>query len=138
MKPDDARHRARARSLCADIHDDDGPPERRRKEAPYDASTDRKTLQLCAQVRRALLAVIPPAFPSPLESLIVERVAPDPDATRLRVFVSVPHDCPHPVSVLDLCLRESLGRARAAVAEHIHRKHIPTIAFQLIPRETEQ
>lgn len=135
MKPKDSRRRPEARPLCADAHPDDGPSTRRRKESRDDSSDDRKTMQLCAQVRRALHGVIPLPGSSFFEGLVVEAVEADPDVTRLRVVVSVPPACAHPIPALKQRLTDMVGFIRSEVASQINRKRIPLLTFDLIPRE---
>ncbi|MEE8154619.1 MAG: hypothetical protein V3T53_06615 [Phycisphaerales bacterium] len=135
MKPNDLRKRAEARSLCADLHPDDGPPESRRKESRDESSDDRKTMQLCAQVRRALYGVIPLPGSTLFEGLVVEAVEPDPDASRLRVVISVSPSSPDPITSVHKRLTDMVGFIRSEVASQIHRKRVPILTFQLIPRE---
>ena len=136
MKPNDLRKRAEARSLCADLHPDDGPPKSRRKESRDESSDDdRKTMQLCAQVQRALYGVIPLPGSSLFEGLVVEAVEPDPDASRLRVVISVSPSCPKPITSVHKRLTDMVGFIRSEVASQIHRKRVPILTFQLIPRE---
>lgn len=137
MKPKDPRKRTEAQSLCADLHHDDGPPRSRRKESRDESSEDRKNMQLCAQVRRALHGVIPLPGSSYFEGLVVEAVEPDPDASRLRVLISVPPSSKHPISSLRKRLTDMAGFIRSEVAPQIHRKRVPVLSFQLIPREDE-
>ena len=135
MKSKDSRQRARARSLCADLHPDDGPPARRRKETRDRACDDRKTMQLCAQVRRALHGVIPVPSDPFFDGLIVETVEPDPDATRLRVVISVPPSSNRSLRDLKRRLADMTGFIRSQVAPQIHRKRVPLLTFDFIPRE---
>lgn len=130
MPSDDTRRRAAARSLCADLHSDDCPPPRR--ERRHDHTDDRKTLQLCAQVRRVLEAHIPSSLHAVLAELRVERVEPAPDATRLRVVVSPGEGTP-PAEV-HAALQALTGRFRAEIAGAITRKRVPTLSFTLEPR----
>jgi len=135
MKPKDSRKRTEARSLCADLHPDDGPPKSRRKESRDDSSDDRKAMQLSAQVRRALHGVIPLPGSTFFEGLVVEAVEPDPDATRLRVVISVPPSCAHPIPSLKRRLTDMAGFMRSEVASQISRKRVPLLTFELVPRE---
>jgi ribosome-binding factor A len=135
MNPHDAPRRADARSLCADLHPDDGPPARRRKESRPAPGQDRKTIQLCAQVRRTLLALIPSHRSPLLADLAVEAVEPDPDATRLRVVVSIPPSSTHPPAAIHAQLAALSGHFRAELAAAITRKRVPTLTFDLIPRK---
>lgn len=135
MRSKDPRKRTVARSLCADLHPDDGPPTSRRKEQRDDSSNERKTMQLCAQVRHALYGVIPLPGSPYFEGLVVEAVEPDPDATRLRVVISVPPSCAHPIASLLERLASMAGFIRSEVATQINRKRVPHLTFELIPRE---
>ena len=135
MESKDSRKHTEARSLCADLHPDDGPPESRRKESPDDTSDDRKTMQLCAQVRRALYGVIPLPGSTFFEGLVVEAVEPAPDATRLRVVISVPPSCAHPITLLKKRLTDMSGFIRSEVASQINRKRVPLLTFDMIPME---
>lgn len=137
MRSKDPRKRAEARSLCADLHPDDGPPTSRRKESRDDGSDDRKTMQLCAQVRRALHGVIPLPGSSCFEGLVVEAVEPDPDASRLRVVISVPASSERTIPSLRQRLTDMVGFIRSEVAPQIHRKRVPLLTFDLVPREGE-
>lgn len=136
MKSDDSKASAQARRLCADIHPDDGPQRPRRKESHSDSSINRKTLQLCSQVQRALYGVIP-APAGMLEGLSVEAVEPDPDASRLRVVVGVPPAYGRSPAALERWLIDSAGYIRSQVAPHIHRKRVPLLTFELLPKEVE-
>ncbi len=92
-------------------------------------------MQLCAQVRRALHGVIPLPGSSFFEGLVVEAVEADPDVTRLRVVVSVPPSCAHPIPALKQRLTDMVGFFRSEVASQINRKRVPLLTFDLIPRE---
>ena len=133
----DSRKRAEARSLCADLFPDDGSPARRRKESRADTTDDRKTMQLCAQIQRALHGVIPVPGSPMLEGLIVEAVEPNPDASTLRVVLSVPPSSAYPIASLRQRLSDMAGFIRSAVMPHIHRKRVPRLTFELIPREDD-
>lgn len=93
----------------------------------------------CSCVPRcgALHSAIPVPGSSALEDLIVEAVEPDPDATRLRVVISVPSSCDHPVATLKQRLDARVGLMRAEVAAQINRKRVPLLTISLIPREGE-
>lgn len=135
MKSKDSRKCTEARSLCADLHADDGLPNSRRKETRDDCSNDRKTMQLCAQVRRSLHGIIPLPGSSFFEGLVVEAVKPDPNATRLRVVISVPISCAHSIPLLNQRLTDMVGFMRSEVASQINRKRVPMLTFEFIPRE---
>ncbi|MFK7961896.1 MAG: ribosome-binding factor A [Phycisphaerales bacterium] len=137
MKPTNTRRRAETLSLCADLYEDDCRPPRR-GEDPDDRSDDRKTMQLCAQVRRALHGMIPcPGSPG-MDGLMVESVeADDHGPGRLHVVVSVPASCELPIPVVRQRLTAMTGYLRAEIAAQITRKRVPLLAFQLVPREDE-
>jgi ribosome-binding factor A len=94
-------------------------------------------MQLCAQVRRALHGVIPLPGVSCLEGLVVEAVEPDPDASRLRVVISVPAASGYPIAALRKRLTDMVGFIRSEVAPQIHRKRVPLLTFELVPREDD-
>ncbi len=111
---------------------DDGVPARRdfRDLSPQAAHGGRKTLQLCAQVRRALeLALVGVCADPVLQDLMVLDVRPAPDASRLEVVLQLPPDA-DPAD----CQRR-LDRARPLlvdeVAHSIHRRKVPDLAFRL-------
>lgn len=134
MPPDDAKRRAAARSLCAELYDDDCPPPRGGGRERTDPAADRKTLQLCAQVRRVLESILPSSGHAGLIDALVERVEPAPDASRLSVVVSVPPDTPHSPAAIRATLASAAGHYRAEIAAAITRKRVPTLIFELIPR----
>ncbi len=136
MKSHSCKKHAEARSLCADLHPDDGQLSiPRRREQSYDANADlRKTMQLCAQVRRALYGVIPLPGSALSEDLLVESVEPDPDSVRLKVVISVPANATLPIPALRIHLKAKLGYIRSEIAPQISRKRVPLLTFELIPR----
>ena len=136
MKAKSSGTRTDARSLCADLHPDDGPPTTRRKEQ-RDHTIDTKTLQLCAQVRRALHESLP-ALGSPFTNLIVESVEPNPDASRMLVVVSVGTLDGLTLPQVRQQLANRTGFLRAEVSRAIHRKRTPGLTLELIPREDAQ
>ena len=135
MKSKDSRKCTEAKSLCADLHPDDGQPISRGNESRDDHSDDRKTMQLCAQVRRALHGIIPLPGSSFFEGLVVEAVKPDPNASRLCVVISIPISCAHSIPALNQRLTDMVGFMRSEVASQINRKRVPMLTFEFIPRE---
>lgn len=103
------------RELCSELGPDDGQ-EPRRRDRPRDERGDIRDLRLCGEVARILSLS--------LDDVLVERVEPAPDATRLRVWVR-PED-------LDRIERQRL-RLRAAVAAAIRRKRAPDLIFAAVP-----
>jgi len=95
--------------------------------------TDRKTMQLCGQVRRTLEQVLVGELDDEvLRSLCVLNVEPAPDDSNLMVTVGpyapgVPID---PIQVLNR-LGASQGRLRTEVASAITRRKAPRLSFQV-------
>lgn len=135
------RHSARRASACADeLHADDGAAAAdelfRRTLNHYDHKEDRKTLQLCGQVRRALALAFAGDLADPvLQDGEVAAVTPAPDATRLLVSVRPPTG-----AAPDDVLRR-LGRVRGllrhAAAQAVVRKRAPELVFRVIGARAE-
>jgi ribosome-binding factor A len=93
------------------------------------ARPDRKTLQLCRQIERALVFALSETRNELLLDAQVEGVLPAPDAGHLLVQVSTRH--PKPFDVL-LALQSETPRLRTAAAEAITRRKAPELAFQIV------
>jgi hypothetical protein len=89
----------------------------------FDAASDRKTLQLCRQVYRALTVEMP--------EIAVEAVEPLGGAGQLVVRVIVPSGA-SPMEVIGR-LNQRTPMLRAAVARSINRKRVPTLTFVAVP-----
>jgi ribosome-binding factor A len=102
---------------------------------PRGRRTERKDQQLCAQVREALDVAFASAEDPILEALVVVEVAPHPDAGHLLVTLEQSWGDAAPETVRDAveAIRPDL---RHEIANSIHRKRIPTLAFQLVPAGT--
>jgi ribosome-binding factor A len=114
---------------------------------PFRNKSDRKVLQLCRQVQRAISFTLGGECRDPvLQDLVVESVTPAPDASRLAVMVYLAESAqeaeeagnPPPVSFVELL--ERLERAkplfRREVAAAITRKRAPELVFQIVrPKE---
>ncbi len=95
--------------------------------------TNRKALQLCAQVREILDYVFAWECGDPfLKGLMVTAVAPAPNASRLLVSVSLPEELADqdPAQILER-LNHARGRLRSEVAAAIHRKRVPELSFRI-------
>jgi ribosome-binding factor A len=94
---------------------------------PFDAGSDRKTLQLCRQVERAISLGLSGLSDEVLRNLVVDGVSPMGSAGHLLVRVIVPAD----VSVHDVMRRLEARSAalRAEVAASICRKRVPALSF---------
>ncbi len=97
-------------------------------------SNNRKSAQLCAQVRRALDYGLSEVLSDSTHDAYIMDVVPAPNTSHLLVLVQ-------PASSLDdaglRSLQEAIvrasGKLRTAVAETIHRRKAPTLSFQVVP-----
>jgi len=124
--------RKRLRSLCAEVHPDDGAdPRVSSRKGDSRKKPGHKALQLCRQVAEALDALLADA--APLRDLAVVEVTPAPDASRLLATLAVrtPDGPVDPAPILASLGRAS-GRLRAGVAASITRKRAPLLAFRLV------
>jgi hypothetical protein len=103
------------RELCAELGPDDGLDPRTRP-GRRDARTNIRDLRLCGEVARILSLE--------LDGIVVERVEPAPDASRLRVWIRA-EDLP--------IVERQRARLRAAVAAAIRRKRAPDLVFAVLP-----
>ena len=97
------------------------------------AQHDRRTLQMCGEVRRTLdLVMTGECDDDVLRGLYVQSVVPAPDAAHLLVTVSPldPQDATPPHTVLQH-LQIFAGKLRTAVAESINRRKAPDLMFHL-------
>jgi ribosome-binding factor A len=123
------------RDLCAHIHDDDGVDPRydKKKERGSDAARDRKTLQLCKQVRLIVSAALRGVCrDAVLQELEVVSVRPAPNASRLLVGVQWYGAglMPGRAAVLSR-LGRAKGLLRAEIAAGTSRKRVPELVFEL-------
>jgi ribosome-binding factor A len=93
---------------------------------------NRKALQLCRQVQRALGYALSGLDDDVLASLYVESVEPAPNEKHLMVTVSPLDQGIEPEEVL-VRLYRVLGRLRSEVASDIHRKRVPELSFRCLP-----
>jgi ribosome-binding factor A len=92
---------------------------------------NRKALQLCRQVQRALSYALGDCDDDVLASLYVESVEPAPNDKHLMVTVQPLELGISPVDVLAK-LQHVLGRLRAEIAADIHRKRVPELTFRCV------
>jgi ribosome-binding factor A len=129
QNPDSDLDRDLDREQFEPYHFEDG----RRRGRP-----DRKTAQLCAQVRRALSSALAELADPSLRDLLVGSVEPAPDAGRLAVRVFPSTSAPDlDTDELRRRLRALRGFLRAEVAAAIHRKRTPELDFLVTPGEVE-
>lgn len=99
-----------------------------------DRQAERKALQLCRQVERALnLALADRCAVDEISGLFVDEVSPAPDCGRLLVRVIIPAG--RSVAGVMSILRREAPHLRAEVAAAITRKRAPELAF--IPASLE-
>lgn len=115
------------------LGEDDGLDPRQffdRRTAP---TADRKTLQLCRQVARALHQVLAESPNDLLRDLVVESVVPAPNARRLMIAVSTTATLTGPSQLLAQ-LNAASPWLRAEMAAAICRKRAPELAFTVLAR----
>jgi ribosome-binding factor A len=127
--------RKRLRSLCAEVHADDGSDPRVffRKDGSK-AKSGHKARQLCQQVLEVLDALLASeGGDDRLLDLAVVAVEPAPDASRLLVTVS-PRPSPDPPEPFEILasLDRASGRLRFEVASAITRKRAPLLAYRVV------
>jgi ribosome-binding factor A len=109
-----------------------GPDEGASK--PFDPRADRKTLQLCRQVHRALmLALAGECGDEVLRDIYVDAVEPMGSASQLIVRIGLPRSIRSSMTEVFARLTERTPRLRAAVAAAICRKRVPMLSFILVP-----
>ena len=97
-------------------------------------AVDPRSLAVCAQARRALeFALGGECRDEALSDLVVVEVLPDPTVRRLRVWLRGPSDMDEADRDHVLArLAAARGFLRAQVADAIHRKRTPELAFELL------
>ena len=90
---------------------------------------DRKTLQLCRQVERALNYALGSCENDVLADLRVDSVEPAPNASHLLVTVSPLNPELRALQILPELQRAS-GYIRSEIATSIHRKRVPELSFR--------
>lgn len=116
--------------LCAQAHTDDGIDPRFLPRHPRGKVSNRKALQLCRQVERALSVALEGDV---LRELAVQSVVPAPDSSRLLVtfvYHGAESSSLHEVLAAIECHRAAF---RSAVAEAIHRKKTPELVYDVVP-----
>ena len=118
------------KSLCDEVREDDGVDPRFFKKREQTKRSDKRTWQLCAQVRRCLELAVPEiAAGRGIPFCCVHAVVPAPDASRLRVEIVTDAACRETTRV---ALRDRLGHLRQEVARSIHRKRVPELMLVVI------
>lgn len=125
-------HRA-LRSSCADVGAGDGCDPRLDRREGTGKVPNRKALQLCAQVARALAGVFADCGEDLLRDLLIESVTPAPNASRLLVTVrpAVPMESP----VVLARLEHARAKLRTETVAAIHRRRAPDLLFRVSQSE---
>jgi ribosome-binding factor A len=121
-------------SACSEIRPEDGLDPRIYFRERAEKKPNRKVLQLCSEVAKAVgFALAWESNDDLLGSLFVEAVVPAPDSGRLLVTVSSQGAQIRPELVLER-LQRVTGKLRAAVAAAVHRRRVPDLTFQVAYR----
>ena len=110
------------------------PSQRRSRRRHGSGASERKTLQLCAQVRRTLeLTLAGDVRDDVLLDLAVERVEPAPDDRRLRVVLAA-HGAAaaRPEAEVRARLEAARGLLLEELARGISRRKLPELAFEIV------
>jgi ribosome-binding factor A len=119
---------------CDRIGPEDGVDPRLQSHDASNRSQGRKALQLCRQVERTLNHLLAwDTGDERLADLIVQSVVPAPNASRLLVLVSAPGTIP--LADVLAGLARHAGRLRSAVAQSIHRRRTPELAFRIVHQD---
>jgi ribosome-binding factor A len=111
-----------------------------RSSAPIRKKSDRKAMQLCRQVLRAVehaLGIRP--LIDQLPDCLVVAVLPAPNTSQLliQVAVSTEFQGNQPDEILAV-LSAANGLIRSEVARSIHRRKTPSLIFQIVPYASPQ
>ncbi|MCC7293640.1 MAG: ribosome-binding factor A [Phycisphaerales bacterium] len=123
------------RAVCAEVYDDDGVDPRQaasRRQPSQAKKENRKTLQLCKQVARALtLSLADECMDPGFRAIQIAAVLPAPDSTHLAVCVQLDSEDNSCVpSEVIARLREAAGFFRSQIAAAIARKRVPELTFR--------
>ena len=102
----------------------------------FDPANDRKTLQLCRQVERAVsFALAGECGEEILREVMVESAHPMGGAGHLLIAIRVPVSCGTTIAQVQERLLQHSGRIRTMVARAICRKRVPVLSFVALPAE---
>lgn len=127
------QRRDELRQWCAEAGPEDGADPRDFHKRESEKPNNRKALQLCEQVRRALYWAMGTECDAPtLQCVEVVSVEPAPTSARLLVTFAVTDEG---ASVEDVSeqLGQSAGLLRAEVARSINRRKTPELIFRVVP-----
>jgi ribosome-binding factor A len=132
--PHQSPSRKRLRSLCAEVHPDDGSdPRVFFRKGGSTGRRDHKARQLCRQVLETLDSLLSGhSSDDVLQDLAVVDVEPAPDAALLLVTVTPrPSDRPPGPAEILASLERASGWLRAEVAAEITRKQAPLLVYRV-------
>ncbi len=108
--------------------------EERSSGKPFDPRTDRKTQQLCQQVKRVLTGGCDDAV---LSDVQIDSVEPVGNSSHLFVRVILLATSEESAWETLGRLNERSARLRAVIAQSISRKRVPGLSFVVVPQEAE-
>lgn len=117
-------------SSCAEVGAGDGCDPRLDRREWSAKVPNRKALQLCTQVARALMGVFAECGDDALRDLLIESVTPAPNSSRLLVTV-LPAAPIEPAVVLEH-LERARGKLRSEAVAAIHRRRAPDLLFRVL------
>ncbi len=95
---------------------------------------NRKALQLCQQVQRALYWAIGTECQDPVvRSLEIVSVEPAPNSARMLVTLGLPRGEPTPAEEVGERIGRASGLLRAEVARGINRRKVPELVYRVVP-----
>jgi ribosome-binding factor A len=120
-------------SLASEWGAEDGIDPRELPRRPHGPVTNRKALQLCRQVERALATLLAGACgDAVLRDLSVISVIPAPDSTRLLVTLTFCGPATAEPGEVLARLRRAHGLLRGEVAAAVNRRKAPELTFQVL------
>lgn len=131
--------------LCGSLGEEDTlSPREFHQKKKYKKRLGHKNLQLCEQVARTLMLVLPESKEEPIRDLVVERIRLGKNAGGLRVelqqpdfqqteFQQLSQDVVGTRELLAL-LRDQEGWLRSELANAITRKKVPRLTFEFVLR----
>lgn len=104
---------------------------RNRQPSRSPGAAQRKTLQLCRQVERALMFVLSDSEDEILRDLMIVAVEPAPNAGRLLVTTAPLYEMIDPIDATAR-LQAARGWLRCEIAASIHRRKVPDLLFRCV------
>jgi ribosome-binding factor A len=125
------RRRRFDQPLCDSYGPDDGVDPRDWAKAQWRPVRNRKALQLCRQVERALHLALAGLADPLLHDLLVSEVRLFPDSSRLLVRLGSSTATAVDLEAVSRSVQKAAGRLRQEVAAAIHRRKTPELIFQV-------